>query len=94
MEYQHYEGMGVPITWEILERSRKPSNVGEFPCLYEETTEEDYRVAISIQERKCCVTFSEISNTKENKKDDTSKDIITSEFKADPNSHEGVRAYP
>ncbi len=26
MEYQHYDRMGVPIRWDILQQSRKPSN--------------------------------------------------------------------
>jgi hypothetical protein len=43
MEYQNYEQMGAPITWEILKQSRKPSDLDDFPYLYEGTTEEDYR---------------------------------------------------
>jgi hypothetical protein len=39
MEYQHYDRMGVPITWEIFKRSRKPSDNNDFPYLYEGTIE-------------------------------------------------------
>jgi hypothetical protein len=41
MEYQHYDRMGVPITWEILKQSRKQSEYNDYPYLYEGTTEED-----------------------------------------------------
>jgi hypothetical protein len=37
MEYHHYDGMGVLITWEILEKSRKPSDHDDYPYLYEGT---------------------------------------------------------
>ncbi len=69
MEYQSYDGMGVPITWEILEQSRIPSDHNDFPHLYEGKTEEDYRLAVSLEERKCAVTFSELSTSKENRED-------------------------
>jgi hypothetical protein len=51
MEYQHYDGMGVPIIWKILKQSRKPSDYTDYPYLYEGTTEEDYRFALSVEER-------------------------------------------
>ncbi len=35
MEYKHYEGMGVPITWEILTRSSDPSDLDDLPHLYD-----------------------------------------------------------
>ncbi len=34
-QYSHYEGMGVPITWEILNRSQRPSNDDLFPYFYD-----------------------------------------------------------
>jgi hypothetical protein len=49
MEYKNYDGMGVPIIWEILKRSRLPSDLNDFPYLYEGTIGEDYRVAISVE---------------------------------------------
>jgi hypothetical protein len=58
--------MGVPIMWEILKQSRKPSDHDDLPYLYEGATEEDYRLAASVEMRKCCVTFSELSTSKEN----------------------------
>jgi hypothetical protein len=83
MEYQIYDRMGLPITWETFNKSRKPSDLNEFSYLYEGITEEDYQVAISVEERKCYVTFSEFSTSKEDKKDDTNKDLLTCEFTAD-----------
>jgi hypothetical protein len=41
LAYQHYAGMGVPISGELLSKSRKPYLDGVFPYLYEGTTEED-----------------------------------------------------
>ncbi len=52
--------MGVPITWEIFKQSRKPSDYNDNPYLYEGTTEEDYRFTLSVEERKFCVTYSEM----------------------------------
>jgi hypothetical protein len=48
LAYQHYEGMGVPISGELLSRSRKPNLDGVFPYLYEGTTEEDYNLSLSV----------------------------------------------
>jgi hypothetical protein len=67
---QHYEGMGVPISGELLSRSRKPHLDGVFPYLYEGTTEEDYNLALSVEKSNCCVTFSEFFSSKHNKDDD------------------------
>ena len=55
MEYQHYDGMGVPITWKILQQSRKPSDYDDYPYLYEGTTEEDHTFTLTVEERKCCI---------------------------------------
>jgi hypothetical protein len=69
--------------WEILTRSRHPSDDDVFPYLYEGTIEEDYQVAISVEETDCCVNFySELSTSKENINDDT-LDLLTCEFAAD-----------
>ncbi len=83
IEYQHYDGMGVPITWEILQQSRKLSDYDDYPYLYEGTTEEDYRFTITVEERKCCVTYSEISTFKDNRQDYPNKEMLTSKFRPD-----------
>jgi len=83
MEYQHYDGMGVPITWEIFKQLRKPSDYDDYPYLYEGTTEEDCSLALLLEEKKCCVTYSELSTSKENRRDYTNKELLTSEFTAD-----------
>ncbi len=83
MEYQLYDGIGVPITWEILKQSRKPSDQDDYPYLYEETTEEDYRFALAVEERKCCVTYSEMSTFKDNRQDYPNKEMLKSEFRPD-----------
>ena len=83
MEYQHCVGMGVPITWEILKQSGKPSDYNDYPYLYKGTTEEDYRFALAVEERKCCVTYSEMSTFKDNRQDYPNKEILTSEFRPD-----------
>ncbi len=83
MEYQHYDGMGVPITWEILKQSWIPSDYDDYPYLYEETTEEDYIFALALEERKCWVTYSEISTFKDHTQDNPNKEMLTSEFRPD-----------
>ncbi len=83
MEYQHYDRMGVPITWEILKQSRKSSDYNDYPYLYEGTTEEDSRFALSVEERKCCVTYSEMSTFKDNRQDYPNKEVLTTEFTPD-----------
>ena len=83
MEYQHYDGMGVPITWEILKQSRKPSDYNDYPYLYEGTTEEDYRFALTVEERKCCVTYSEMSTFKDYRQDYPNKEMLISKFRPD-----------
>jgi hypothetical protein len=66
--------MGVPITWELSKQSRKPSDYNDYPYLYEGTIEEDYK------ERKCCVTYSEMSTFKDNRQDYPNKEVLTSKF--------------
>ena len=44
--YQQNECMGVPITWDILHRSRRPSIDDIFPYFYDNrTTEAEYQRA-------------------------------------------------
>ncbi len=61
LAYRHYEGMGVPISGEILSRLRKRSFDGVFPYLYDGTTKEDYKLALSVETSNCSVTFSKFS---------------------------------
>jgi hypothetical protein len=70
LAYQNYEGMGVPISGEILSRSRKPIQDDVFPYLCEGTTEEDNNLGLSVEKSNCCVTFSEFFTSKHNKDDD------------------------
>jgi hypothetical protein len=73
LAYQHYKGMGVPISGELLSRSRKPNLDGVFPYLYEGTTEEDYNLALSVEKSNCCVTFSEFFSSTHHKDDNKIK---------------------
>jgi len=62
---QQNECMGVPITWDILQRSRRPSIDDTFPFFYDNrTTEAEYQRAKMVEFMKCTVTKVEyaISN--------------------------------
>ncbi len=49
--------MGVPITWDILHRSRRPSIADIFPYFYDNiTTEAEYQRAKMVEFMECCVT--------------------------------------
>jgi hypothetical protein len=49
--------MGVPITWDILHRSRRPSIDVEFPFFYDNrTTEAEYQRGKMVEFMECCVT--------------------------------------
>jgi hypothetical protein len=85
--YQHYEGMGVPISGELLSRSRKPNLDGGFPYLYEGTTEEDYNFTLSVEKSNCCVTFSEIFSSTHHK-DDNKKEWMKQYLEGDNNQTE------
>ena len=64
--YQQNECMGVPITWDILQRSRRPSIDDVFPFFYDSnrTTEAEYQRAKIVELMKGSVTKVEyaISN--------------------------------
>jgi hypothetical protein len=64
--YQQNECMGVPISWDILQRSRRPSIDDVFPFFYDNnrTTEAEYQRAKMVELMKCSVTKIEyaISN--------------------------------
>jgi hypothetical protein len=70
LAYRHYEGIGVPISWELLSRSRKRNFDGVFQYLYDGTTKEDYNLALSEESSNCSVTFSEFFSSKHNKDND------------------------
>ena len=65
-DYMNYEGMGVPVQLDVIERSRKPSKDDLFPYFYDrritnsflniQTTNEDYERALQIERRGCCDT--------------------------------------
>ncbi len=48
-QYSYYDGMGVPITWEILNSSQWPSNDDLFPYFYDGTTENEYKRALAVE---------------------------------------------
>ncbi len=55
--YQQNECMGVPITWDILQRSHRPSIDDIFPCFYNNrTTEAEYQRAKMVEFMESCVT--------------------------------------
>ncbi len=62
-QYSHYEGMGVPITWEILNRSRRPSNDDLFSYFYDWTTEDEYNSALAVERMGYCVTKIEYAQS-------------------------------
>jgi hypothetical protein len=70
LAYRHYEGMGVPISGELLSRSRKRNFVGVFPYLYDGTTKEDYKLSLSMEMSTCTVKYSNFFSTKHKKDDD------------------------
>jgi hypothetical protein len=76
--------MGVPMTWDILTTSRRPRAYDVFPYLYEGTTEEDYKLAVLVEETNCCVTFAEFSKSKENTNEEQN-DLLMCKFTADDN---------
>jgi hypothetical protein len=70
LAYRHYEGMGVPISGDLLSRSRKPNFDDDFAYLYDGTTKEDYNLALSVERLNCSDTFSEFFSSKHNKDKD------------------------
>ena len=44
-------------------------------------TEEDCRFALSVEERKCCVTYSEMSTFKDDRQDYPNKEMLTSKVR-------------
>jgi hypothetical protein len=65
MQFQHsnYEGMGVHITWKILNRSCRPRNDDSFLYFYDGTTEDKYKRALAVESTGCCVTNIEYAQS-------------------------------
>ena len=65
VKFQHsnYEGMGVPISKEILTRSWRPFSDDLFPYFYDGTTMDNYHSALAVERTGCCVTKMEHANT-------------------------------
>ena len=58
-QYSNYEGLGVPISTEILKRCRQPFSDDLFPYFYDRTTMDDYQSALGLERTGCCVTKME-----------------------------------
>ncbi len=61
-KYSNNEGMGVPISTEILTRSWRPFYDDLFPYFYDRTTLDDYQSALALERTGCCVTKMEYAN--------------------------------
>jgi hypothetical protein len=55
-QYSNYEGMGVPISREILTRSQRPFYDDLFPYFYAGSTMDKYKRAVAVESMGCCVT--------------------------------------
>jgi hypothetical protein len=81
--YQQNECMGVPISWDILQRSRRPSIDDVFPFFYDSnrTTEAEYQRAKMVELMKCSVTKVEyaISN-----RDQIEEEMVSCLFRVSP----------
>ena len=58
-KYSNYEGMGVPVSTEILDTCRSHFSQYLFPYLWDRTRMEDYKSALAIERTGCCVTKME-----------------------------------
>jgi hypothetical protein len=71
LAYRHYEGLGVPISGDLLTTSRECNLDRVFPYLYYGTSNNDYKLALKVDRSNCSVTVSEFFSTKQNIKHDT-----------------------
>jgi hypothetical protein len=62
-QYSNYEGMGVPISGEVLTRSQRPSNDDLFSYFYDGTTMDEYKSALAVESTGCCVTKIEYAKS-------------------------------
>ncbi len=61
-QYSKYEGLGVPISTEILTRCCQPFSDDLFAYFYDGTTMDDYQSALALERTGCCVTKMEYAN--------------------------------
>ncbi len=71
MAYRHYECLGLPISGDLLTRSRKCNLDRVFPYPYDGTSNDDYKLALEVDRSNCSVTVSEFFSTKQKIKHDT-----------------------
>jgi hypothetical protein len=64
LQFQHsnYEGMGVPISREILTRSKRLFDDDSFPYFYDRTTVDNYKSVLGVESTGCCVTRLNMQN--------------------------------
>ena len=62
-KYSNYEGMGVPVSTEILTRCCRPFSDDLCPSFYDGTTMDDYQSALALERTGCCVTKMEYATT-------------------------------
>jgi hypothetical protein len=58
----NYEGLGVPISTEILTRCCLPLSDDLFPNFYDGMTMDNYQSALALERTGCCVTKMEYEN--------------------------------
>ncbi len=58
-KYSNHEGMGVPVSTNILDSCRSNLSQKQFPYLYDMTRMEDYNSALAIERTGCCATKME-----------------------------------
>ncbi len=75
-QYSNYEGMGVPISREIL--SWRPFYDDLFPYFYDVTTMDKYKSALAVESTGCCVTKIEYAKSNGIEKDCMFRDLIHS----------------
>jgi hypothetical protein len=61
-QYSNYEGLGVPISMEILTSSQRPFSDDLFSYFYDRTTMDTYQSALAIERMGSCVTKMEYAN--------------------------------
>ncbi len=61
-EYSNYEGLGVPISTEILTRCCQPFSDDLFPYFYDGMTMDDCQSTLALERTGCCVTKMEYAN--------------------------------
>jgi hypothetical protein len=62
-KYSNYEGMGVPISRETLNRSQRPINDDLFPYFYDGTTMDECKSVSAVESMGCCMTKIEYAQS-------------------------------